>query len=56
MKQHLADVGINVSAQGRRNAQLDLGLRGIEAVVRAGVHYYNTAEELDQMVGAVAEM
>ena len=45
---------INVSAPGRANAQHDLGRRGIEAVVRAGVHYFNTVAELDRTLEELA--
>ncbi|MCP3973995.1 MAG: aminotransferase class V-fold PLP-dependent enzyme [bacterium] len=48
--------GVNVSAPGRRNAQLDLGVRGLDAVVRAGIHYYNTEDEIQRLVAVVATM
>ena len=51
----LSKAGINVSAPGRGNAQLDLGARGIDAVIRAGVHYYNTDAELDRLLHVVSE-
>jgi selenocysteine lyase/cysteine desulfurase len=44
---------INVSSPARRNAQFDLGGRGLDSVVRAGVHYFNTFEEVDRLVDAV---
>lgn len=50
---HLGDHGVNLSAPGRRNAQWDLGTRGIEAVVRAGVHYFNTDDEIGRLVELV---
>jgi len=56
VKVALGAAGINVSAPGRRNAQLDIGLRGIDAVVRAGVHYFNTADEIDRLLAAVAAL
>jgi cysteine desulfurase/selenocysteine lyase len=48
--------GMNVSAPGVMVAQLDLAPRSIEAVVRAGVHYYNTEEEVARFCEAVAEL
>lgn len=53
---HLAEHGINVSTPGRRNAQWDIGARGIDAVVRAGVHYVNTEAELDRTLEVVAAL
>jgi selenocysteine lyase/cysteine desulfurase len=50
----LAAQSINVSTTTASSARLDLDARGIEELVRASVHYYNTAEELDRLVGCVA--
>jgi selenocysteine lyase/cysteine desulfurase len=52
----LADAGVFVGAPGRRNAQWDLGTRGIDAVVRVGVHYFNIDDELDRLVEAVSDI
>lgn len=41
--------GVNTSAPQRAAAQLDLGARGIGEVIRAGVHYFNTTDELDRL-------
>ena len=54
VKSHLSANGFNVSAPGRRNAQLDLGVRGLDSIVRAGVHYFNTSAEVERLVAAVA--
>ncbi len=48
IKQRLGAHGINVSVSRMRYAILDLGRRGLEAVVRASVHYYNSEEEVDR--------
>ena len=45
--------GVNLSAPGRANAQWDLGDRHLAGVVRAGVHYYNTNDELEHLVDAL---
>ena len=45
--------GVNTSSPHRTAAQLDLGARGINDVVRAGVHYFNTDNELDRMLEIV---
>lgn len=50
----IAAEGINVSLTPASYSRLDLGGRGIEAMVRASVHYYNTDEELRCLVDVVA--
>jgi cysteine desulfurase / selenocysteine lyase len=50
----LAAQSINVSTTTASSARLDLDARGIDELVRASVHYYNTTEELDRLVECVA--
>ncbi|MFT4987681.1 MAG: cysteine desulfurase/selenocysteine lyase [Acidimicrobiales bacterium] len=52
----LSAQGINVSTPGVMLAQLELGPRSIDAVVRASVHYFNTEEEVARFCQAVAEL
>jgi cysteine desulfurase/selenocysteine lyase len=52
----LRDNSINVSTPGRRNAQWDIGARGIDAVVRAGIHCFNTEDEIDRTLDVVASL
>ena len=51
----LAKKAINVSVSLRTSAQIDLGRRGLEALTRASVHYFNTDDEIDRVVEAVAQ-
>lgn len=51
----LSAVNINVSVTVRTSAQLDLGARDLEALTRASVHYFNTQDEVDKFVRAVAQ-
>ena len=53
IKSALAAERINVNVQPKGGSWLDLGERGLEAVVRSSVHYYNTDEEIDLLVDAV---
>ncbi|MEX1008475.1 MAG: aminotransferase class V-fold PLP-dependent enzyme [Acidimicrobiia bacterium] len=46
--------GINISVSTIDFARYDLGARNLDAVARASVHYYNTEEELDRFVAALA--
>jgi cysteine desulfurase/selenocysteine lyase len=48
IKRRLAERRINVSVSRARYATLDLGKRGLPAVVRASVHYYNTNDEIER--------
>ncbi|MDQ4080490.1 MAG: aminotransferase class V-fold PLP-dependent enzyme [Gemmatimonadota bacterium] len=47
---------INVSASLRWYGLLDMTEKGVESAVRFSPHYYNTTEELDAAVDAVAEI
>jgi selenocysteine lyase/cysteine desulfurase len=49
----LRDQGINVSVSIADYARWDLEPRGLDAVVRASVHYYNTHDELDRLCEAL---
>lgn len=49
-----ADAGINVSVGRAGQARHDLGARGLDTVVRASPHVYNTVDELERLVDVVA--
>jgi len=53
VQRHLAERGVNTSVSGAGSARLDLPRRGLDALVRASVHYYNTDDELDRLVEAL---
>lgn len=46
---------INTSISKQDNAQLDLAADNVGDVNRASIHYYNTSEEINEFVAAVAE-
>jgi selenocysteine lyase/cysteine desulfurase len=48
IREGLAQHSINVSVSGRSSTRLDMEARGLEEVVRASVHYYNTEEEIER--------
>lgn len=52
-KQILAEKRINVSASGKQLTRDDLTAAKIDQMVRASVHYFNSEEELEQLVTAV---
>ena len=45
---------INVSISTAASQRADFEGRGLDSVVRASVHYYNTEGEIEQMVAALA--
>jgi cysteine desulfurase / selenocysteine lyase len=53
---HLRDRGINTSVTPLIYARLDLGPRGLEAMIRASVHYYNTEDEVARFTQEIAKV
>ncbi len=49
----LRQQGINISVSTLPFARLDLGRRGLAALARASVHYFNTENEVDRFTDAV---
>ncbi len=47
---------INVSITSQMSARLDFPNRGLDEVVRASVHYFNTTDEVDSLVEAIASL
>ncbi len=54
LARRLIDNRINISVSYREYAQLDLGRRGLRAVSRASVHYFNTEAEVNDFCKAIA--
>ena len=54
--QGLRERGINSSVSRARSTQLDMHGRGLDALVRAGVHYYNNEEEVARFLAALEDM
>lgn len=51
----LRSAGINTSVTAQSSAVFDLPERGLDDVVRASVHYYNTESEVDRLIAEVAD-
>jgi cysteine desulfurase / selenocysteine lyase len=56
VKDALAARSINVSTSSAFSARIDMEARGLEEIVRASVHYFNTEVEIDTAIGVVARM
>jgi selenocysteine lyase/cysteine desulfurase len=50
----LAEQKMNVSISTAASTRLDMDQRGLASLVRASVHYYNTAEEIERFCDSVA--
>jgi cysteine desulfurase/selenocysteine lyase len=55
VKEVLRERKINVHTVGAKNALLDMQDWGVDEVVRASVHYFNTEEEVDTVVRTLAK-
>ena len=53
VREKLSSLRINVGSIGRRSTPLEFEDRGLDSVVRAAVHYFNTDQEIDQLVEGV---
>ena len=48
--------GINLSVSRATSTQLDMHGRGLDALVRVGIHYYNSEEEVERFLTALEEV
>ncbi len=55
LKAILRSRGFNISVAAAPSALLDMGARGLDTLLRASVHYYNTDDELDRFAAALDE-
>jgi selenocysteine lyase/cysteine desulfurase len=56
IKDALAAARVNVTLSDAGWSRLDLGHRGLDAVVRSSVHYFNDDADLDRLVAVVAAL
>ncbi|MEB8389038.1 aminotransferase class V-fold PLP-dependent enzyme [Rhodobacteraceae bacterium KMM 6894] len=56
MAAQLRAQGMNISVSGHSSARLDMGPRGLDAMARASVHYYNSEGEVARFVRAVTTL
>jgi cysteine desulfurase / selenocysteine lyase len=56
IKQALSQHAINVSITSRDSTLLDMQARGLDTLVRASVHYYNTEDEVERFCRVVASL
>jgi len=56
LKLRLRERGINTSSPARDDAVIDMDAKGTASALRISPHYYNTDEEIDRAIGAIAEL
>lgn len=56
IKARLAQAGINTSVSSRPSAQYDFTARDLPDLLRASVHYYNTEDEIEQLVKVLKKL
>jgi selenocysteine lyase/cysteine desulfurase len=52
----LKERGINLSVSRATSTQINMHRRGLESVVRVGLHYYNSEDEVARFMDALAEV
>ncbi|HLT19708.1 MAG TPA: hypothetical protein VKZ96_09635, partial [Thermomicrobiales bacterium] len=56
VKQQLAACKMNVTVSRPPSTRLDMEARGLDGVVRASVHYYNTEGEVERFAQAIEDL
>ena len=56
IKARMAELGINVSVSSGSGMRVSFDRRGLDAVVRASVHYFNTEEETARLASALRDL
>jgi selenocysteine lyase/cysteine desulfurase len=56
VEDHLAQHAITVNVTRRPSTLIDMTRRGLDEMVRASVHYFNTEDEVDRTVQLVADL
>lgn len=56
VREYLLGKKINVSWNGVSNTYLDMTARGLNEIVRASIHYYNTEEEVDTFIKELQQL
>jgi len=56
VKASMAEAGINISTSTVVSTRYDMEARGLEAMNRLGVHYYNSEDELARFLEVLAEL
>jgi selenocysteine lyase/cysteine desulfurase len=56
VRQMLKERAINVTVSTRASTLIDMTARGLEHIVRASVHYYNSEDEIDRFVETLEQI
>jgi selenocysteine lyase/cysteine desulfurase len=56
LQERLAQWAINVTVSAQSSTRLDMEARGLTALVRASVHYYNSEEEIERFCAALEQI
>ncbi len=56
LQKALAAQAINVTVSSRASTLFDMQARGLDTVLRASVHYYNSEDEIARFAAAIAAL